>query len=370
MMPPARGPLGAWLAATLRRDPDATTTVRIPESFDGREPAAWDDDDLQLALWCCYELHYRGFDDVDDGWEWHPAVTAFRAALERRWVAGLRQLAGDGEPVSPAEVPAALRELTRRGGGPDLAGYLARRAGKEQFAEFAAHRSVYQLKEADPHSLGIPRLGGAVKAALVEIQADEYGGGRAERMHSELFRATMRWLDLDDGYGHYVPAVPAVTLAVSNLMSLFGLHRRWTGALLGHLAALEMTSTGPNRLYAAGARRLGADGPARRYFDEHVAADAVHEQIAAHDLCGGYAATRPGATADILFGAACCLAVDSALARHLLSRWEEGQSSLRPSGWPGSVRRERPLRAAGSAEARPFVRPVTERLAGRLSAPA
>jgi hypothetical protein len=231
-------------------------------------------------------------------------------------------------------VPGALTALTRRGGGPDLAGYLARQAGRGQFAEFAAHRSVYQLKEADPHSFGIPRLDGPVKAALVEIQADEYGGGQAKRMHAELFRTTMRWLGLDDTYGHYVSEVPAVTLAVSNLMSLFALHRRWTGALLGHLAALEMTSTGPNRLYSAGARRLGADARARRYFDEHVEADAVHEQIAVHDLCGGYAASSPGATADILFGAVCCLALDNALADYLLACWQGGQSSLRPAAEP------------------------------------
>jgi hypothetical protein len=298
---------------------------------------AWEDDDLQLALWCCYELHYRGFDDADEAWQWHPAVTAFRGVLERRWAAALRELTGKSGAVPADELPGALRELTRRGGGPDLAGYLARKADRDQFAEFVAHRSVYQLKEADPHSFGIPRLDGAAKAALVEIQADEYGGGRAERMHAELFRATMRWLGLDDTYGHYVPAVPAVTLAVSNLMSLFALHGRWTGALLGHLAALEMTSTGPNRLYSAGARRLGANLRARRYFDEHVEADAVHEQIAAHDLCGGYATARPGAVADILFGAACCLAVDDALARHLLSCWEAGQSSLLPLAEPGAA---------------------------------
>jgi hypothetical protein len=313
--------------AALRRDPDAMPAAAPPPFSAGCE--GWEDDDLQLALWCCYELHYRGFEDVDDGWEWHPAVTAFHGSLERRWIASLRGLAGQGVSDVPAgELPAALWALARRGGGPDLSGYLARKASRDQFAEFALHRSVYQLKEADPHSFGIPRLDGAVKAALVEIQADEYGGGRAERMHAELYRATMRWLGLNDSYGYYVPAVPAVTLAVSNLMSLFALHGRWTGALLGHLAALEMTSTGPNRLYSAGARRLGADERGRRYFDEHVEADAVHEQIAAHDLCGGYAAAHPGAAADILFGAACCLAVDDKLAAHLLSRWQAGQSSL------------------------------------------
>jgi hypothetical protein len=152
-------------------------------------------------------------------------------------------------------------------------------------------------------------------------------------LHSELFRSTMRWAGLEDKYGHYVPAVPAVTLAVSNLMSVFTLNRRWLGALLGHLAALEMTSTGPNRRYSAGARRLGAGEAARRYFDEHVQADAVHEQIAAHDLCGGYAAQHPGASADILFGAACCLALDDELARYLLSCWRAGRPSLvLPSG--------------------------------------
>jgi hypothetical protein len=117
---------------------------------------------------------------------------------------------------------------------------------------------------------------------------------------------------------------------VSNLMSLFALHRRWTGALLGHLAALEMTSTGPNRLYSAGARRLGASAQERRYFDEHVEADAVHEQIAAYDLCGGYAAGHPGAAAGVLFGAACCLALDDVAAGYLLSRWHAGQPSLQP----------------------------------------
>jgi hypothetical protein len=153
----------------------------------------------------------------------------------------------------------------------------------------------------------------------------------------------MRWAGLDDEYGHYVPAVPAVTLAVSNLMSLFALNRRWLGALLGHLAALEMTSTGPNRRYSAGARRLGAGDVARRYFDEHVEADAVHEQIAAHDLCGGYAAQRPGASPDIMFGAACCLALDDALASYLLSCWRAGRSSLlSPSAAP---RARNPVRA-------------------------
>ena len=80
--------------------------------------------------------------------------------------------------------------------------------------------------------------------------------------------------------------VPGVTLLTSNLISMFGLNRRFRGALVGHLAMFEMTSSVPNSRYACGHRRLGSEGAAR-FFDEHVVADAVHEQIAAYDLAGG-----------------------------------------------------------------------------------
>jgi hypothetical protein len=324
--------LSTWLAAVLRGD---ESSAGSPDPIGGDCPV-WLDDDLQLALWCCYELHYRGFDGVPDELEWSPQVLAFRAGLERRWLAGLRELAGPHELAAgvavppPDQVPQALRALVDGWSGPDLSGFLLRSADRAQFAEFVQHRSVYQLKEADPHSFGIPRLDGPTKAALVEIQADEYGGGRPERMHAELFRMTMRGLGLDDEYGRYVSDAPAVTLALTNLISLFGLHRRWLGALLGHLAALEMTSTGPNRRYSGGGRRLGLPAGTRRYFDEHVEADAVHEQVAAHDLCGSFALRHPDAVADLMFGATCCLALDDAFAAHLLDCWQAGESSLYP----------------------------------------
>src|ERR1700760_235622 len=162
-MPPVRGPQSAWLAATLRRSPATTPASLTPPPAPDTGTAAWEDEDLQLTLWCCYELHYRGFDEVDADWEWHPAVLALRESLERRWLMSLRDLAGEHAAVPARAVPGALRELTGRGGAPGLAGYLARKASRDQFAEFIGHRSVYQLKEADPHSFGIPRLDGAVK---------------------------------------------------------------------------------------------------------------------------------------------------------------------------------------------------------------
>lgn len=323
-LPHSRGPVSAVVLEALRHPCSHDLSVPDVPSAQG---AVTHDEDLQLALWVCYELSYRGFDEVDDQWEWHPDLLRLRTRLEQHWLTELQDLTTTRD-VEPDRVASALTELIAADDAPSLAGYLQRTATRAQFREFVAHRSIYHLKEADPHSWAIPRLGGSVKAALVEIQADEYGEGRPERMHSTLFATTMRALDLDDSYGHYVDHVPAITLAVSNVMSLFGLHRRWLGAVLGHLAVLEMTSSLPNRRYGNGLRRLGGDEQATRFFDVHIEADAVHEQIAAHDLCGGHVAEHPQAAADVLFGAACCLALEAEFARHLLGRWELGLSTL------------------------------------------
>ncbi|MEV4473587.1 iron-containing redox enzyme family protein [Nonomuraea sp. NPDC049504] len=321
-LPAPRGPVTALLFRRLAGAPDGRALHLDVTGAD------LGDADFQLALFACYELHYRGFAGVDERWEWDPALLAARAVLERHF----EELLARDVPMPPLEGPRDVRRvltaLAADDRGPSVAAFLAQRAGREQFREFVVHRSIYHLKEADPHTWAIPRLAGGPKAALVEIQADEYGGGRTERMHSELFRATMRGLGLDDSYGAYLGRVPGITLAISNAMSLFGLHRRRRGALAGHLAALEMTSSLPNRRYAQGLRRLGGDADTARFYDEHVQADAVHEQIAAHDLCAALAADEPALAGDIVFGAACALELERLWAGYVLTRWERGDTSL------------------------------------------
>lgn len=328
-LPPPRGPVSAALCEALRAPPH-----ELPGDLAGRLSGGdpLHDEDLQLSLFLCYELHYRGWEGVDEAWEWQPSLLALRAAAEERFEHALRERVGTLPAVAPDAVPRALAALVAvPAGGPSLAGYLAHLASPGQFREFAIHRSIYQLKEADPHTWGIPRLDGRAKAALVEIQFDEYGGGQPARMHAELFRTTMSCLGLDTSYGAYVDAVPAITLAGNNLVTLFGLHRRLCGALLGHLAAFEMTSSLPNRMIGDGLRRLGGSPAATRFFDEHVEADAVHEQIAAVDMCGNYAAgAPPQAAAAVLFGASCALALDRLVADRVLADWDAGRSSLRP----------------------------------------
>lgn len=320
-LPGPRGPLSGYLFPRLGSPPSPLAAPRI----DDEDPLF--SDDLHLALHACYELHYRGFAEVDDAWEWEPSLIGFRRELESAFTGALQEKVVVDE-VSPDEVVARLKAIEARTDGPSLSRFLESDATLEQFREFVIHRSIYHLREADPHTWTIPRLWGGPKAALVEVQSDEYGGGDPAAMHSVLFADMMRRLGLSASYGGYLERVPGVTLATVNLMSLFGLARKRRGAAMGHLALLEMDSSIPNRRYANGLRRLGLSEPSTRFFDEHVEADSVHEAIAANDLAGGLAVQEPELASDIVFGAEALSFLDGYFASHLLSEWERGRSSL------------------------------------------
>ena len=324
-MPASRGPVSEALLGELAEAPHRLGSIEVAASAD-----PFGDEDLQLALYCCYELSYRGLPGVDERWESEPSLIALRGRMESVFERAVHDVAGDGSPAPrPEEADLALRAIADADDGPSLSEYMAREGTARQMLEFLVHRSAYQLKEADPHSWAIPRLTGGAKAALVEVLVDEYGGGRPERVHAQLFADTMEAVGLDPSYGSYLDHLPAITLATVNLMSLFGLHRRNRGAIVGHLALFEMTSSVPSRRYADALRRLGHEGRATEFFDEHVEADAVHESIAAVDLAGGLMRQEPDVATDVLLGARALIEVEGRWARHLLESWEAGHSSLR-----------------------------------------
>ena len=240
-LPDSRGEVSRALLAALTRDPH---TLAAPDAPIPADPLS--DEDLQLALYLCYELHYRGLPGVSDEWEWEPSLLALRRQLEARFEAGLLDALGAPEgDVAAEDMDVALRAVEAADEAPSLSRYLERDGTHAEMLEFIVHRSAYQLKEADPHSWALPRLTGAPKAAMVEIQADEYGGGERRAHARALFAKSMDRLGLDSRYGAYLDRIPGVTLATVNLMSLLGLHRRWRGALVGHLALFEMSSVGP-----------------------------------------------------------------------------------------------------------------------------
>ncbi|MFF1400652.1 iron-containing redox enzyme family protein [Streptomyces sp. NPDC058287] len=319
-LPEARGPVSEELLAALRRPPAHTT----PWPGAGRtDPYG---DDLQLALYVLYELHYQGFDGVDDEREWDPDLLTLRRTLEHGFLGALR---ADAAPDADAAGTLDALLVEPPGHDPDsLSHHLQRDGELWQFREYAALRSLYHLKEADPHAWVIPRLHGTAKASMVAVEYDEFGAGRADEIHARLFADLMCDLDLDTAYGHYLDAAPAEALAPVNLMSLFGLHRSLRGALVGHFAAVETTSSPGSRRLAEALRRMGAGLAAQRFYDEHVEADAVHEQVVRREVVGGLLECEPALDTDVAFGVRATGFLEDRLATTLLTAWREGRSAL------------------------------------------
>ncbi|MFJ3334822.1 iron-containing redox enzyme family protein [Streptomyces sp. NPDC086766] len=317
-LPTARGPVSAAVVAyLLGRGP-----LPGAEESGGADPYG---DDLQLALYLCYELHYRGFAGVAPEREWDPDLLRVRAALEQRFLSALRA----DTPAHAGLDDALAALLVEPVEGTGVTHYLRDEGELWQLREYAAQRSLYHLKEADPHAWVLPRLWGRAKAAMAAVEYDEFGGGRPDRVHARLFADLMTDLDLDTAYGRHLDAASAELLAIVNMMSLFGLHRALRGALVGHFAAVEITSSPGSRRLAEAMRRTGAGPAAEFFYDEHVEADAVHEQVVRHDVIGGLLAEEPHLAADIAFGIDATEHLEGRFAARLLADWRAGRSSLR-----------------------------------------
>ncbi|MET7613107.1 iron-containing redox enzyme family protein [Streptomyces seoulensis] len=324
-LPQPRGALSAAVVTALSSG-DTAVDSTVPPAVD---PYG---DDLQLALYVLYELHYRGFADVPDELEWDPGLLALRRSLERPFLAALRRDVPPG--TSAGEALDAL--LVEPVGHDDssVSHHLQRDGELWQLTEYAALRSLYHLKEADPHAWVIPRLRGRAKAGMVAVEFDEFGAGRPEEIHARLYADLMDDLGLDTAYGHYLDRAPALALATVNLMSLFGLHRALRGALVGHFAAVEVTSSPGSRRMAAAMRRAGAGAAAQRFYDEHVEADAVHEQVVRRDVVGGLLADEPHLEPDIAFGVHATGLLEDRFGAQVLKAWRQQHSALRTGGAP------------------------------------
>ena len=135
---------------------------------------------------------------------------------------------------------------------------------------------------------------------------------------------------------------------------MFGLHRRWRAAAVGHLALFEMTSVGPMGRYSDALARLGVPASARRFYDVHVTADAVHERIALDDMVADLVDRRSGGGADVVFGARALALVESPLRRALLRAWRKGDQAL-------LARRRRRRRTPPLFRSRPRAAPLQRR---------
>ena len=309
-LPKPRGPLSVAVLGTLRDLPAASVpTIEVaPESAD----------DAAVTLWVLHELSYGGFEGVDEGAESEPELVRVRGLLERRLEGELR----DRWPGVPeVDLASGFFDWVAAHDGPSIAQHVQTRATRDQVMDLMRLRSVYHLKEADPTSWVIPRLPTAAKAALVELQYDEYGAGDPARVHAQLFARGLAASGLRPEYGAYVDEAPLEVLEQNNAVSMFGLQRRLRGAAVGHLAAFEATSSLPSRRMAQGLKRLGFPEELVDYYTEHVVADAVHEQVALRDVCVALLREEPLLEPDVWFGAWACLDLEDRTARRMLEAW-------------------------------------------------
>ena len=311
-LPSPRGDLGAELQQALLRPPDADGP-RLKAASAAAE-------DQALSLWVLHELAYRGFDGVDPGHERSAALLALRAELEDDLEGRLRAQ-WPGAPDT--DFASGFFGWLESWEGPSLARFVQTEATREQADRLLRVRALYHLKEADPSTWAIPRLPVEAKAALAELQYDEYGAGDPTRLHSHLFALGMTASGLSADYGAYVDETPLEVLEQNNAQSMFGLQRRLRGASVGHLAAFEATSSMPSRRLSRGLQRLGYPAEMSGYYDEHVEADAVHEQVAVRTICGSLVRDEPETEPDVWFGAWVCLHQEDQVAHRLLAEWRE-----------------------------------------------
>lgn len=331
-LPAPRGPISTALFACLSGAP-GPLPPQLTELVDALPETTADarsDEDVQISLWTCYGLTYAGFDGVDVRWEWEPSLVAVRSGMEAAFERDIFAEVRMPEDLTPERVPAFLMDICSGSAAlTKFLKYMHHNATIEQFREMVIHRSIDALHEGDAHTWAIPRVSGRTKSALIEIQADEYGGGMPGRSHGELYEILMSELDLDPEYGAYIEQIPAASLGLHNVRSMFGLHNRWRGRILGNLAATEIGSSLINRHFSEGLARLGGSKKARWFYDEHILADAVHEQLAAHDVCGAFVADYPDEWEQVVLGALATLNLRGLFARAVVDPWAAETTSLR-----------------------------------------
>jgi hypothetical protein len=322
LLPWPRGPLSALVISALQQLPGSLGATPPLGGID-----ALRDDDFALALYLCYEVHYRGLADAE--WEWDPGLVEYRVQLERVFEDRLRDEVGRTSSKFSIEMIPALDELIQFSSTPSLSTYLSESGTFEQFREFCMHRSAYQLKEDDPRTFATHRAIGDVWSVAEAIHG-EGGLSDAARAHAAHFCDTMAAIGLDGAHGSYVENLPGVTLATANLISMFALYRRWRAALVGHLAVFETTSVEPTRRYGQALARFGIE-PERDVNDGVPANIDVQNAALARDrLIAGLMTTGPHLGADFLFGAAAVLMLEQRFSTHLLDAWANGRSSLVP----------------------------------------
>jgi hypothetical protein len=269
--------------------------------------------DLQLALYVSYELHHRGFADVDPRWEWDPGVLQFRARLEEAFGTALREDVGD---VSACTADDEIRRLCTRPSA--LADYLREHGTWTQMREYFVHRSVHRLK--------IDDAGAWATYAMTPAEFDQSVSGTPQRAPRCRFADVLSAAGLDDSYLHYLDEVTPEALALVNMMSMFGLHRNLRGAATGQVAATKITIRRASAGLLDALLRLGAPQPCVQFYRDHAATSDAPPRC---ETVGALLEREPELEPDVVLGIRAFELLEDRFANRLLTCWADGRSSLR-----------------------------------------
>ena len=190
LLPMVVGPISSLVMDLLS---GARTSLDGPLDVDGADPYGLD---LQLALYACYELHYRGFAGVSGSWEWDPVLLGLRGRLERLFLDAVSRDVGDIDPDETAEdAMAALSVEPVDGTG--LSYFL--RDERHLGADARVLRPPLALSPQGgrPTRVRDPAADRRRQGAFVAVEYDEYGAGRGERVHQHLFANLLDAAELD-----------------------------------------------------------------------------------------------------------------------------------------------------------------------------
>lgn len=208
-----------------------------------------------------------------------PTVVRKKADLERRYLQRLAEatarelpeVAVDGSRVIDAV--GEIRALAARDQVPAVYEWLATEADRSDMVRFLTLEGGPDADFDDLVALCQVGLAGEPKLEMARNYWDEMGGGRAEAVHTELYRAAVAALGLEP----LEPTeVPVAALERSVLGGVLATNRSLQPEMVGALGLIELQAGPRCRKVVQGLRRVGAPEAAVAFYEEHATADPRH----------------------------------------------------------------------------------------------
>ncbi|HEX6277243.1 MAG TPA: iron-containing redox enzyme family protein [Polyangiaceae bacterium] len=167
----------------------------------------------------------------------------------------------------------SLKE-TGQGQGDPLFPWLAESAPPGAIRWFLEQEAAGEAGFEDLVALTQVKLPTRAKLELARNYWDEMGRGDERGMHGPMLSRLTTTLELDTSTERIVWE----SLALGNLMTAFGVNRRYAYQSAGALGVIELTAPGRAAAVNRGLKRIGVSGEIRKYFALHATLDVKHSE--------------------------------------------------------------------------------------------